>query len=52
MFLRWVQLKEFTDAHILLTLPVGYKVDDLRWLSVWCRKFGVSYLICDFRYHL
>ncbi len=29
------------NQDVLLKLPVGQKVRDLRWLSVWCRRFTV-----------
>lgn len=30
--------KEFT-----LTLPEGYKASELKWFSVWCRKYSVDF---------
>ena len=37
-------LKAFSNADVLLKLPYGVKVRDIKWLSVWCRRFTVSYL--------
>ncbi|XP_065556383.1 protein Skeletor, isoforms B/C-like isoform X2 [Artemia franciscana] len=36
-------LKRFESEDILLKLPPGTKVRDLRWLSVWCRRFTVDF---------
>ena len=27
----------------MLTLPPEYEVSDLKWLSVWCRRFSVNF---------
>jgi hypothetical protein len=31
------------DKEILLTLPKGVRVADLKWLSVWCRDYKVNF---------
>ena len=36
-------LGEFRDEDIYLTLPAGVNVRSLRWISVWCRRFGVNF---------
>jgi hypothetical protein len=30
------------DKDITLTLPDALKVTDIKWMSVWCKKFGVD----------
>ena len=34
-------LGRYDSKDVLLKLPVGVKVRDMRWLSVWCRRFTV-----------
>merc|ERR1719430_766385 len=37
-------LGQFTgDSDISLTLPPEVTVEDLRWISVWCRDFDISF---------
>ncbi|XP_059352990.1 protein Skeletor, isoforms B/C-like isoform X2 [Daphnia carinata] len=36
-------LGRYDNKDILLKLPLGVKVRDLRWLSVWCRRFAVDF---------
>jgi len=36
-------LPSFNKEDIELTLPPGVTVDQLRWMSLWCRKFGISF---------
>jgi len=31
------------DKDVLLILPDNMTIDDIRWLSVWCRAFGVNF---------
>jgi len=31
------------DVDVMLVLPDGVSVTELRWLSVWCRAFGVNF---------
>merc|ERR1711892_842786 len=31
------------DEDLVLTLPAHIKVSDLKWISVWCRKFSVDF---------
>jgi len=33
----------FQDQEIELTLPPNLKTTDLKWLSVWCRRFAVNF---------
>lgn len=35
-------LGRYEGKDVLLKLPLGVKVRDMRWLSVWCRRFTVS----------
>ncbi len=32
-----------TGESVLLTLPEGWKNSELRWISVWCRRFAVNF---------
>ena len=34
-------LRRSDGEDVLLKLPLGIKVRDLKWLSVWCRRFTV-----------
>jgi len=36
-------LGSYTNENVSLVLPPSMKVSDLRWLSIWCRKFGVDF---------
>ncbi|XP_046462387.1 protein Skeletor, isoforms B/C-like isoform X2 [Daphnia pulex] len=36
-------LGRYDNKDVLLKLPLGVKVRDLRWLSVWCRRFAVDF---------
>merc|ERR1719331_2475605 len=36
-------LKGSAKEQITLRLPENMKVGDIRWLSVWCRKFSVDF---------
>jgi hypothetical protein len=36
-------LKSAVDEEVVLTLPPNMKVSDLKWISVWCRKFSVDF---------
>ena len=31
------------QTPIVLTLPDGLKVTDLKWISVWCRRFAINF---------
>lgn len=35
-------LKAHNNTDIILRLPMGQRIKDIRWLSVWCRRFTVS----------
>jgi len=35
--------RAFTNEEIELTLPGGLKPKEIKWLSVWCRKFKVNF---------
>lgn len=36
-------LGRYKDADILLKLPAGKRLRDIKWLSVWCRRFTVNF---------
>jgi len=36
-------LGPYSGEDVLLRMPHGVKVTDLRWLSVWCRRFTVDF---------
>lgn len=36
-------LAKYTDQNIAITLPDDKKITDIKWLSVWCRKFAVNF---------
>ncbi|TRY69557.1 hypothetical protein TCAL_03793 [Tigriopus californicus] len=36
-------LGEYTGQTINLELPSDVRTSDLRWISVWCRQFGVDF---------
>ena len=36
------------EDTIELTLPAGVEVDQLTFLSVWCRKLGINFGIVEF----
>ena len=36
-------LKGSAKEQITLRLPENMKVGDIKWLSVWCRKFSVDF---------
>ncbi|GBO32698.1 hypothetical protein AVEN_270163-1, partial [Araneus ventricosus] len=42
-FLSTEFLKPYHNQDIVLHLPEGIKITDLRWLSVWSRKFSISF---------
>lgn len=35
-------LRAHNSTNIILRLPMGRRIRDIRWLSVWCRRFTVS----------
>lgn len=35
-------LQAHNNTDIILRLPMGKRIRDIRWLSVWCRRFTVS----------
>lgn len=35
-------LKAFNNTDVILRLPMGKRIRDIRWLSVWCRRFTVG----------
>nr|CAD7440551.1 unnamed protein product [Timema bartmani] len=35
-------LSAFKNKDVILRLPLGTKIRDIKWLSVWCRRFTVS----------
>ncbi|KAG1701742.1 Protein Skeletor, isoforms B/C [Nymphon striatum] len=36
-------LQPYRNRDITITLPEGLTVSNLKWISVWCRKFGVDF---------
>ncbi|KAJ6637834.1 Protein Skeletor, isoforms B/C [Pseudolycoriella hygida] len=36
-------LQAYHNADIILRLPMGKRIRDIRWLSVWCRRFTVDF---------
>ncbi|XP_018319148.1 protein Skeletor, isoforms B/C isoform X2 [Agrilus planipennis] len=36
-------LGEHNNSDIILRLPMGKRLKDIRWLSVWCRRFTVDF---------
>lgn len=36
-------LPKMNNENVLLKLPGNLKVTDIRWLSIWCRRFTVNY---------
>jgi hypothetical protein len=36
-------LGAYNGKDITLTLPEGWKMSDIKWISVWCRKFSVNF---------
>ena len=39
---RTVKLSAYKNQNVLLKLPDGKKLRDIKWIAVWCRKFAVS----------
>nr|CAD7425673.1 unnamed protein product [Timema monikensis] len=35
-------LSAFKNKDVILRLPLGTKIRDIRWLSVWCRRFTIT----------
>lgn len=40
---RTMRLDGYSNADIVLTLPAGVEVIDIKWLSVWCRQAEVDF---------
>ncbi|KAI1303214.1 Protein Skeletor, isoforms B/C [Halotydeus destructor] len=40
---RTVKLGRYRNKSVLLTLPDGKKVSDIKWISVWCRDFAANF---------
>ena len=36
-------LKSLSSEDIVLTLPPSLRSEDIKWISVWCRKFAVDF---------
>ncbi|KAK7794155.1 hypothetical protein R5R35_005362 [Gryllus longicercus] len=36
-------LKAFKEQDVILRLPLGKRLRDIKWLSVWCRRFTVDF---------
>lgn len=39
-------LQTHNNSNIILRLPAGKRTKDIKWLSVWCRRFTVSETYC------
>ncbi|XP_018572684.1 protein Skeletor, isoforms B/C isoform X1 [Anoplophora glabripennis] len=37
------ELRAYNNTDIILRLPMGKRIRDIRWLSVWCRRFTVDF---------
>ncbi|CAH0554651.1 unnamed protein product [Brassicogethes aeneus] len=37
------QLSAYNNTDVILRLPNGKRIRDIRWLSVWCRRFTVDF---------
>eukprot|EP00095_Tigriopus_kingsejongensis_P004981 maker-scaffold96_size378025-snap-gene-2.47 protein:Tk04981 transcript:maker-scaffold96_size378025-snap-gene-2.47-mRNA-1 annotation:"domon domain-containing protein cg14681 precursor" len=35
--------RAFNNERLIIQLPSGVQADDIKWLSVWCEIFGVSF---------
>lgn len=35
-------LRAFNNTDVILRLPMGKRIRDIKWLSVWCRRFTVG----------
>ena len=36
-------LGKFNGENVILTLPDNLKATNIKWLSVWCRQFGLNF---------
>ncbi|XP_074107985.1 protein Skeletor, isoforms B/C [Cotesia typhae] len=45
-------LKAYHNENVVLKLPQGKKIRDIRWLAVWCRRFTVDFGDIVFPAHL
>ncbi|XP_075210705.1 protein Skeletor, isoforms B/C [Lycorma delicatula] len=36
-------LEKFNRQDVILRLPLGKRIRDIKWLSVWCRRFTVNF---------
>merc|ERR1719354_349150 len=37
------KLGEYSAQTVVLTLPEGWQMSDIKWISVWCRQFSVNF---------
>jgi len=49
---RTIKLSPYKDQNVLLKLPGGRKLKDIRWLAVWCRKFTANFGHVDIPFDL
>ncbi|XP_076750805.1 protein Skeletor, isoforms B/C isoform X2 [Xylocopa sonorina] len=45
-------LKTYNNTDIILKLPDGIRIRDIKWLSVWCRRFTVNFGVVYIPVHL
>ncbi|CAL7946334.1 unnamed protein product [Xylocopa violacea] len=45
-------LKAYNNTDIILKLPDGIRIRDIKWLSVWCRRFTVNFGVVYIPAHL
>ena len=38
-----LKLSPYKDQNVLLKLPNGMKVRDIKYLAIWCRKFTANF---------
>jgi len=36
-------LRKYTNEEVELQLPQGFELKNLKWLSIWCRKFSIDF---------
>ena len=38
-----IERRPWEDEDVIIKLPPNIAMDEIKWLSVWCRKFSVSF---------
>jgi hypothetical protein len=49
---RVVKLSPYKNQNVLIKLPDGKKLRDIKWIAVWCRQFGVNFGHVDIPFNL